>query len=109
MSVSVSILLGVVLGVANAVAAVVLYGRARGRDQKTFFTLVLGGMLVRMGLMLAVIVAVLALGLVSPGAFVAALGVTFVAGLAVEIAVVMLRPDATGAGSRSAASSVSSP
>ena len=87
-----SLLIGALLGAANAVAAVWTARRCAGLDVDRTLRLVLGGMAVRMGLTLAAFAAVLALLPVHRGAFVGGVGLLFVVGLAVEMAVALHRP-----------------
>lgn len=88
MTVSVSLLLGVLVGLANAAAAVWTAWRATAARPELALRLVLGGMVVRMTATLAAVALVLALLDVHRGAFVAGLGVLFLAGLLVEVALV---------------------
>lgn len=89
-----SLLLGALLGAANTAAALIAVGRARTLEPNRALRVVLGGMLVRMSVVLAVFAAVLAWVPVARGAFVAGLGVVFVAGLLLEAFLVLRRPAA---------------
>ena len=88
MSVPASLLLGALLGAANAAAAVWTARRARTMASDRALRLVLGGMTARLGVLLALVALVLALAPVARGAFVVGLGVTFAAGLLAEVLVV---------------------
>ena len=91
MTVTASLLLGAFVGAINAVAAAWTAHRATVGDPAKAMTLVLGGMVVRMILILAAVAAVLALLPVQRGAFVVGLGLLFVCGLFAEIAIVLSR------------------
>ncbi len=86
-----SLLLGVLLGAANAAASLLLVRVARGRPQTTFFVIVFGGMFARMTLLLTLFAAVLAWAPVHRGAFVGALGATLVVGLTAEVLLMLRR------------------
>lgn len=89
MTVSASLLIGAVVGAANAAAAVWTARRATALDADSALRVVLGGMIVRMFATLAAVAVVLALVPVHRGAFVAGLGALFVAGLLAESALVL--------------------
>ena len=91
MTFAASLLLGALVGAANAAAAVWTAARAAGREPNAALRLVLGGMMARMLVVLAAFAAVLVLVPVHRGGFVLGLGVVFAAGLAAEIAVVLRR------------------
>lgn len=81
-----AILLGAFLAAANALAAYALVLWSRGRSSTTFVRAILGGMAIRMGLLiLAVFAALLRLGL-PQGPFVASLLAHFALFLAIELA-----------------------
>lgn len=88
MTVSVSLLLGALVGLANAASAVWTARRATAFGPDRALRMVLAGMVVRMFATLAVVALVLALADVQRAAFVAGLGVLFVGGLLVEVAIV---------------------
>ncbi len=94
MSLSASLLLGALLGAANAVAAVWVANRAVAFEPGRALRVVLGGMMARMGLLLAAVALVLALVPVHSLAFVGGLGLLFVGGLIAEVALVLTRPPA---------------
>ena len=94
MSLSASLLLGALLGAANAVAAVWTANRATAFGPDQALRLVLGGMVARMGLLLAAVALVLVFVPVHRGAFVGGLGLLFVAGMIAEVALVLTRPPA---------------
>lgn len=89
-----SLLLGALLGAANAAAAVWTARRAGALEPARGMQLVLGGMAVRMMLALAAVALVLALVDVHRVAFVGGVGLLFAVGLAVEIALLVSRPAA---------------
>ena len=89
MTVPASLLIGALLGLANAAAAVWTARRAEHLDSDRALRLVLGGMGARLIVVLAMFAAVIAFVDVHRGAFVAGLGVTFAAGLFAEIALVL--------------------
>ncbi len=88
MTVTVSLLIGALVGLANAVAAVWTARRATAHGPDRALRVVLGGMVVRMAATLVAVGLVLALLDVHRGAFVGGLGALFVVGLLVEVAVV---------------------
>lgn len=96
MTASASLLIGALLGAANAAAAVWTARRAERLGANAALGLVLGSMAARMGLALVAFGAVLVFVPVHRTAFVAGLGVTFAVGLAAEVALVWssARPDA---------------
>lgn len=91
MTLSASLLLGALLGAANAAASVWTAGRATAYEPNRALRVVLGGMVVRMGLVLAAVALVLALVPVHRGAFVGGLGLLFVGGLVAEVLFVLGR------------------
>ena len=91
MTLSASLLLGALLGAANAAVAAWTAHRAMAGDPARALHLVLGGMLARMAVVLAAVALVLALVPVHRGAFVGGLGVLFVGGLLAEVALVLGR------------------
>lgn len=94
MSLPASLLLGALLGAANAAAAAWIARRAGSLGSDRALRLVLGGMMARMALLLAAVALVLVFVPVQRGAFVGGLGVLFVAGLVAEVALVLSRPPA---------------
>lgn len=92
MSLFASLLTGALLGAANAAAALWLAARAGALEPNRGMQVVLGGMLVRMLVVLALFAAVLATVAVHRGAFVTGLGVTFGLGLLAEVFLVLSRP-----------------
>lgn len=91
MTVSASLLLGALLGAANAVAAAWTAHRAMAGAPERALQLVLGGMVARMAVVLMAVALVLALVPVHRGAFVGGLGVLFVGGLLAEVVLVLGR------------------
>ncbi len=91
MSVSASLMLGALVGAINAAAAAWTAHRATLGHPDRALHLVLGGMVVRMVLILGAVALVLALFEVHRGAFVGGLGLLFVGGLFAEIAIVLSR------------------
>ena len=94
MSVSVSLCLGALLGAANAVAAVWVVRRALALAPQRAMQIVLGSMVARMGVVLALFALGVVLLTVHRIAFVAGLGVLLVIGLLAEAFLVLTRPDA---------------
>ena len=92
MSVVTSLLLGALLGTANAAAALLLARRGRTLDLNPAMKIILGGGFVRLALLLGAVVLVLATLAVDRLAFVGGLGAVFVVGLALEVALVTRRP-----------------
>ncbi|MDT0630397.1 ATP synthase subunit I [Rubrivirga sp. S365] len=88
-----SLLIGALLGAANAGAAAWTARRAATLDSQRAIQLVLGGMAVRMALVLVAFALVLATVPVHRGAFVGGLGLLFLVGLAAEVALVFGRTD----------------
>lgn len=88
------LVLGGGLGLVNAGASVALYRIAIARTHRdgTFYKIVLGGMLVRMWIMLAAVALAIWLVPVDISAFIGALLGAFVLGLIVEIAVMVRGP-----------------
>ncbi len=91
MTVSASLLLGALLGAANAAAAAWTARKAMDGAPERALHVVLGGMVARMAVVLAAVALVLALVPVHRGAFVGGLGVLFVGGLLAEVALVLGR------------------
>lgn len=88
MSVATSLLLGALLGTANAVGAVLLAQRGRALPLNPAMRLVLGGGFLRLVLLLGAVVLVLAALDVHRAAFVGGLGVVFVIGLVFEVVLI---------------------
>lgn len=86
-----SALLGITLGVANAAASYALYRVAGGKPQTTFFTIVLGGMVARLMVVLAIAALILVMMPVHRVAFVGAFFAAFAVGTAVEILLIQRR------------------
>ncbi|HYE95846.1 MAG TPA: hypothetical protein VD962_06520 [Rubricoccaceae bacterium] len=84
-----SALLGVTLGVANAVASYALWRAARHRPQATFLKVMLGGMVARMVVVLALLTLVLVVLPVHAGWLVGAFFLAF--GIGVVVEVILLR------------------
>ena len=91
MTVTASLLLGALLGAANAAVAAWTAHVAMGGAPERALHVVLGGMVARMAVVLAAVALVLALVPFHRGAFVGGLGVLFVGGLLVEVALVLGR------------------
>ncbi|WP_420456652.1 ATP synthase subunit I [Rubrivirga sp.] len=91
MTVSASLMLGALVGAVNAVGAAWTAHRATAGEPGRALNLVLGGMVVRMVLILGAVALVLALLPVHRGAFVGGLGLLFVGGLLAEIAIALGR------------------
>lgn len=91
MSVSASLMLGALVGAVNAAAAAWTAHRATVGDPSRALNLVLGGMVVRMVLVLGAVALVVALVPVHRGAFIGALGLLFVGGLLAEVAIALGR------------------
>lgn len=94
MSLPASLLLGALLGALNAAAAVWTARRAATRGSDRALRMVLGGMMVRMVLVLGAVAAVLALLPVHRLGFVGGLGLLFAAGLVAEVVHLSSRPPA---------------
>ena len=94
MSFSASLLLGALLGAAYAAAALLGAQKARTLEPNHALRVVLGGMLIRMVLMLVAFGAILATVAVHRGGLVLGLGVVFVIGLILEVLFVLPRPRA---------------
>ena len=95
MTVPASLLLGAFVGAINAVAAAWTARIAMAGEPGKALHLVLGGMVVRMVVILGTVAAVLALLPVHRGAFIIGLGFLFVCGLLAEIAIVFSRSSGT--------------
>ena len=78
------LLLGSAIGVGNALLSYGLYRIARGRPDKTFYSVVLLGLLGRLGLALVLVALILVFVPVHFYAFIGALLVSVAGGLAVE-------------------------
>lgn len=98
MSVVSSLLLGALLGLANASAAVLLARRGRTLGLNPAMKLVVGGGFARLALLLGVVVLVLTLVAVHQLAFLGGLGIVFVLGLVAEVSVVAGRRAAVPSG-----------
>lgn len=89
-------LLGLIVGVGlsglHAAAGLVIWRRARPRPDDEFYKLVLGGLGVRMALLLGALVLVLWLAPFPETVFLGALLATFVLGLGVEVYHMARRP-----------------
>lgn len=94
MTLSASLLLGALLGAANAAVALLVARRARTMASDRALRVVLGGMMVRMVVVLAAFALLLALVPVQRGPFVLGLGVVFGLGLLAEVFLVLGRPPA---------------
>lgn len=92
MSIATSLLLGALIGLANAAVALVVAHFGRTMDLNPAMALVLGGGFARLAVLLGAVVLVLALTPVDRLAFVGGLGAVFVLGLVAEIALVLGRP-----------------
>ena len=92
MTATASLLLGAALGLTHAAAGVGFARLARGKADKHFAAVVLGGTALRMFAALAVVVLLLYLGAVETAPFLAGLGVTFVIGLLTEVILLVRRP-----------------
>lgn len=92
MSVATSLLLGALLGTANAVGALLLAQRGRSMPLNPAMKLVLGGGFLRLLVLLGAVVLVLVTLDVHRLAFVGGMGVIFAIGLALEVALVLGRP-----------------
>jgi hypothetical protein len=86
------LMLGFGLGGVHAVAGLVLWRLARHRPDRAFYVIVLGGMVVRMGLLLGALALVLWLVPLHETAFIGTLLATFVLGLTAEIVQMVRRP-----------------
>ena len=91
MTVSASLLIGALLGGANAAVAVWTASRATALEPNGALRLVLGGMVGRMFALLGAVALVLALVPVHRGAFVGGLGLVFVIGMTAEVLLVLGR------------------
>lgn len=92
MPVVTSLLLGALLGLANAVAALLLARRGRTLDVNGVMKVVLGGGFLRLLVLLAAVVLVFVTVPVHRAAFVGGLGVVYVLGLVLEVASLLGRP-----------------
>ncbi len=100
MSLSASLLLGTLLGVAYTASALLVARRAGDiEDGNKALQVILGGMLARMALTLIAFGAILAFVPVQRGPFVLGLGVVFVIGLVAEVFLVLGRQAASTPGS----------
>ena len=91
MTATASLLLGAALGVAHAAAGIGAARIAEGKSYQLFAVIALGGTLLRMLVVLAVVVAALLLSSVQTGPFLGGLGATFALGLVVEVMVLLRR------------------
>ena len=78
------LVLGTAIGVGNALVSYGLYRLVRGRPDKTFYAVVLLGLLGRLGVSLVLVALILALAPVHFLAFIGALLVSVAGGLATE-------------------------
>lgn len=92
MTATASLLLGAALGLAHAVAGVVITRLAAGMAQAQFTVVVLGGTGLRMFFVLAVIVLLLLFTTLQTTPFMVGLGTTFVLGLLTEVILLLRRP-----------------
>lgn len=92
MSVVTSLLLGALLGLANAAVALLLARRGRTLDVNGVMKVVLGGGFLRLLVLLAAVVLVFVTVPVHRLAFVGGLGVVYVLGLVLEVASLLGRP-----------------
>ncbi len=92
MSVATSLLLGALLGLANAAVALLLARRGRALDVNGVMKVVLGGGFLRLLVLLAAVAAVVVTVPVHRLAFVGGLGVVYVLGLVLEVASLLGRP-----------------
>lgn len=84
-----SLVLGVSLALANAIASFLILRFAREKPYRTFISIVLGGMVMRMMVVLVLIAVVLITGRVSKIPFVASFFATFILASAVEVASIL--------------------
>ena len=103
MSVVTSLLLGALLGAANAAAALLLARHGRTLALNPAMKIVLGGGFVRFLVLLGAVVLILVTVPVDRLAFVGGLGAVFIVGLALEVALVTRRPAAGPSASRPSA------
>ena len=94
MSFSASLLLGALLGAAYSAAALLVAQKARQLEVNHAIRVVLGGMLIRMVVMLVAFAAILATVAVHRGGLVLGLGIVFLIGLVLEVLFVLPRPRA---------------
>jgi hypothetical protein len=87
------LVLGGAIGVANAAASYGLYRLARGHEDKTFYAIVLLGMLGRMGTALVLVAGIIGFLPVHLFAFIGALLVSVGAGLAIETFLIYRDPE----------------
>lgn len=92
MSVATSLMLGALLGVANAAVALLLARRGRTLDVNGVMKVVIGGGFLRLLVLLAAVVTVFVTVPVHRLAFVGGLGVVYVLGLVLEVASLLGRP-----------------
>jgi len=85
--------LGGSIGLANAAASYGLYRLARGREDRVFYSIVLLGMLGRMGVALVLVTVVIGFLPVHLFAFISALLVSVGAGLAIETFLIYRDPE----------------
>ena len=92
MSVATSLLLGALLGLANAAVALLIARRGRMLDVNGVMKVVLGGGFLRLLVLLVAVVLVFVSVPVHRLAFVGGLGVVYVLGLVLEVASLLGRP-----------------
>jgi hypothetical protein len=91
--VTLGLALGGGIGVANAAASYGLYRLARGREDTSFYAIVLLGMLGRLGMALALVAGILGFLPVHLFAFIGALLLSVGAGLAIETFLIARDPE----------------
>jgi hypothetical protein len=93
-----ALMLGGSIGLVNAAASYGLYRLARGREDRVFYSIVLLGMLGRMGVALVFVTVVLGFLPVHLFAFISALLVSVGTGLAVETFLIYRNPETSVGG-----------
>jgi len=86
------LVVGAGLGGAHAAAGLVLWRLARHRPDRAFYRIVLGGLVIRMALLLGALALVLGLAPLHEPALIGALLATFALGLVAEITQMARRP-----------------
>ena len=86
-----SVVLGVALGLTNAAASFLLYRVARNKPHGAFMTIVFGGMVARMMVVLALLALVIVFLPVSRLAFIGAFFVTFTVAMTAEVILLQRR------------------